>query len=136
MTNKTDDMRAYKREWYAAQRSAFFQDKACAWCGSTYRMELHHLDKSTKEGHCIWSWSKERREAEIAKCIVLCLKCHRGYHAQEKRKPLVHGTYNAYAAHRCRCDICRKGNTERAQKHNLRRQARRSTARVTARAQK
>jgi hypothetical protein len=120
----TERRRLFNRDWYARRRNEFFKDKVCAWCGSTERMELHHLDKATKEGHCIWSWVKERREAEIAKCIVLCLHCHRGFHARERRKSLEHGTYNAYYSHRCRCAVCRRGNTDRARVYSARRKQR------------
>jgi hypothetical protein len=38
--------------------------------------ENDHVDPSKKTSHSIWSWSPERREAEIAKCQVLCRPCH------------------------------------------------------------
>lgn len=68
-------MRAYKREWIAARRAAYFADKCCAQCGSTERLELDHIVPSTKEHHAIWSWSKSRRDAELLKCQPLCHDC-------------------------------------------------------------
>jgi len=26
--------------------------------------------------HRVWSWARERREAELAKCVVRCVACH------------------------------------------------------------
>lgn len=68
--------REYQRKWKARRRADFFADKCCVRCGSTERLELDHKDPKLKISHNIWSWSKERREAEIAKCQVLCNECH------------------------------------------------------------
>lgn len=71
-----EKQRAYMREWLRQRRAAFFEGKCCGKCGSTDRLELDHIDPSKKVSHCIWSWSEKRREAEIAKCQVLCHECH------------------------------------------------------------
>lgn len=49
-------------------------------------LQLHHLNPEEKDSHKIWSWSQKRREAEIAKCIVLCWPCHIHYHVEARRK--------------------------------------------------
>lgn len=59
-----------------ARRAAFFADKVCVKCGATEQLELDHIDRRQKKHHAIWSWSEKRREAEIAKCQVLCRECH------------------------------------------------------------
>jgi hypothetical protein len=69
-------MRTYQRKWMADRRAEFFAGKACVFCGSTEQLELDHVDRDKKTHHRIWSWSKERREAEVAKCRVLCHECH------------------------------------------------------------
>lgn len=69
--------RDYSRQWIAKRRATWFENKSCVQCGSTERLELDHVDPSTKVDHCIWSWSEERRNFEIAKCQVLCYDCHR-----------------------------------------------------------
>lgn len=67
----------YQREWYQARRQAWFAENGpCKRCGSWENLELDHIDPSTKSHHRIWSWAKDRREAELAKCQVLCRKCH------------------------------------------------------------
>ena len=74
--------RKFQREWLQARRQAWFDENGpCRCCGSDVDLEMHHLDPEQKESHSIWSWSKERRDAETAKCIVLCKICHRSYHA-------------------------------------------------------
>lgn len=69
--------REYQREWLANRRANFFADKACVRCGSAEQLELDHIDPEQKVSHRIWSWSQERRDAEIAKCQVLCAECHK-----------------------------------------------------------
>ncbi len=73
-----DAMRRYKREWIAARRAEFFKDKSCAVCGSTDDLELDHIDPTTKVTHNIWSYRAEIRQAELAKCQVLC-RVHHDY---------------------------------------------------------
>lgn len=72
-----EKQREYQRQWMANRRAEFFTGKACVQCDSTDRLELDHIDRQVKVSHNIWSWSRERREAEIAKCQVLCHDCHR-----------------------------------------------------------
>src|SRR5580693_6668971 len=74
---------AYSREYskyvYPQRRTAWFQGKSCAICGTTHNLVAHHRDKTTKhrEFHMVWRWSQPRREAELALCDVLCDTCHR-----------------------------------------------------------
>lgn len=64
------------------RRASFLAGKSCEHCGSIDHLEIHHLDPSLKITHSVWSWAKPRREAELAKCAVLCHDCH----AEETRK--------------------------------------------------
>lgn len=79
--------REYQRKWIAKRRSDFFSDKVCVKCGSSECLQLDHIDPKTKVSNSIWSWSKERREAEIKKCQVLCENCH-------KTKSIENGDYS------------------------------------------
>ena len=103
--------REYTREWYRKRRDTFFSDKICIKCGSKKEMQLDHIDPDQKVSHRIWSWSKERRDAEIAKCQVLCLECHKKKTAQELWRPITHGNsgYDRF----CRCEICKTAHRER-----------------------
>ncbi len=74
--NRTQQRR-HQRLWLRRRRAEWLTEHGpCRDCGSDKHLEVHHLDPSQKVSHRIWSWSKERREAELAKCIVLCRKCH------------------------------------------------------------
>jgi|ERR1019366_1002963 5-methylcytosine-specific restriction endonuclease McrA len=68
--------REYQRAWMADRRRAWLDGKVCAACGSPDDLEVDHVDPETKVAHAVWSWSSERREAELAKCQVLCEACH------------------------------------------------------------
>lgn len=71
-----EEQRAFQRNWMRQRRLEFFKDKCCVKCGSVENLNLDHIDPATKVTHNIWSWKKERREAEISKCQVLCFNCH------------------------------------------------------------
>jgi hypothetical protein len=81
-----DQKREYDRRRIAEARAAWFAGKACAICGSTIRLELDHVDPAVKVSHRVWSWSPERRTAELAKCRALCHDCHRRKSAGEAAK--------------------------------------------------
>lgn len=104
---RAEYLRNYRREWMARRRADFFSGKSCVWCGRDTDLQLDHIDPAQKVHHCVWSWSKKRREAELAKCRVLCRPCHERRHAEEATKPLIHGTTNAYNEKGCRCELCR-----------------------------
>ena len=71
-----EKQREYQRQWMADRRAEWFSGKSCVDCGSTEALELDHVDPSIKIDHKVWSWSLERREAELAKCEA---RCHRKY---------------------------------------------------------
>lgn len=97
------DMRSYQREWIAKRRREWFAANGpCVRCGSSECLELDHRDSSSKVSHKIWSWSKTRREAEIAKCQVLCRACHAARHAAERTRHGMSRYRNG-----CRCEVCR-----------------------------
>lgn len=72
-----DRQREYQAQWRAKRRAAWFEGRRCLDCGSREDLTLDHVDPKTKVSHKIWSWSRARREAELAKCVVRCLPCHR-----------------------------------------------------------
>lgn len=97
--------RAYMREWKAKRRAEFFAGKACVRCGSTDRLELDHVDPTKKVSHKIWTWSLERRDAELAKCQILCHEHHLEKTRLDGEPP--HGTHSRYVHRGCRCGACR-----------------------------
>lgn len=106
------EQRAYLRAWMAARRAEWFAGRVCAKCGSAERLELDHVDPAQKVNHRVWSWAKDRREAELAKCQALCFRCHSEKNKAARRAWLLaknlptHGTLTAYR-NGCRCDSCR-----------------------------
>jgi len=108
-----DKQREYQSSWINARRARFFFDKECFRCGGKDNLELHHRDPTKKESHRIWSWSEEKRKVEIAKCDVLCHKCHVKAHT----KTPTHGTLNRYKHWKCRCALCRRANAASIRKY-------------------
>lgn len=100
-------LKNYTREWMRKRRSDFFSDKSCIKCGSKESLELDHIVMADKVDHKIWSWREERRLAEIAKCQVLCRKCHMEKTSMEVygHMPYQHGTKSTYR-NGCRCEKC------------------------------
>lgn len=98
--------RNYQRVWIRKRREDFFADKLCARCGSATDLELDHVNPALKVSHNIWSWRRERRETELAKCQVLCRKCH-VTKTWTDDYPAPHGAGGQYEKHGCRCSSCR-----------------------------
>ncbi|WNM75306.1 HNH endonuclease [Mycobacterium phage Auspice] len=112
--------REYMRRWVANRRSAFFASKQCAMCGAGEELELDHIDPTKKVDHRIWSWTDARRSEELAKCQVLCASCHKKktgeqwYANRSVSENAHHGTSRRYRKMKCRCGLCRLGNTNRS----------------------
>ncbi len=105
MSYKTSEkQRAYQRVWWRGRRAAWVAlNGPCVKCGSHLNLEVDHIDPEAKVSHKVWSWAKPRREAELAKCQVLCRECHILKTHGERR----HGTQAMYRSGRCRCETCR-----------------------------
>jgi 5-methylcytosine-specific restriction endonuclease McrA len=113
MVRRQRDRRAYQRAWTAANRAEFFNDKTCACCGSKESLELDHIDPDDRVSNNIWSWSRERRTEELKKCQVLCHTCHVDKTQDQRKREMSHGTRNRYAQG-CKCEACKRANTERS----------------------
>lgn len=106
-----EKQRQYQREWMARRRQKWIDENGpCSKCGSPDDLQVDHLDPSQKINHRVWSWSSERREAELAKCQVLCNDCHVKKTCVENTglPPYQHGTKSMYEKHGCRCDKCKE----------------------------
>lgn len=118
-----DRQRDYQRAWCRSRRQAFLEGKACIDCGSSDCLEIHHVDPAKKVSHAIWSWGERRRVAELVKCVVLCVDCHRKHTAAwrimvaQARNPC--GTMAAYGRG-CRCEPCRLAKREYELRRKLR----------------
>lgn len=74
-----EEQREYQRKWIAQRRIAWVQENGpCAKCGSWLDLEVDHVDPALKAmfPRDIWSRRQEVRDAELAKCQVLCGACH------------------------------------------------------------
>ncbi|WP_412061066.1 hypothetical protein [Rubrivirga sp. IMCC45206] len=65
----------------------------CQDCGEAFHpdvFEFHHLDPAEKE----FGWTKlrlfssDRRQRELAKCVMLCANCHRMRHVADEEAAL------------------------------------------------
>lgn len=68
--------RKFIKEWKAIRRAEWLRENGPCPCGSWEQLEIHHKDPSKKITHRVWTWTKEKRDKELAKCEVLCDKCH------------------------------------------------------------
>jgi len=65
-------LRSYQIERYERLRYEWFSKNGpCSTCGSNQNLLAHHIDPSSKITHRFWSYSKNKRETELAKCILL-----------------------------------------------------------------
>jgi hypothetical protein len=75
-----DKQREYARIWMAKRRQDWIDSQGgkCVQCGSVDRLEVDHIDPSLKvwTPSNIWSRKQEDRDRELAKCQILCDKCH------------------------------------------------------------
>lgn len=100
-----EQQKAYQRQWMFNRRTEWFTNKFCIKCGSQENLELDHIDESAKNTHRIWSWSKTRRDIELAKCQFLCENCHAEKTSKFLSRPISHGTKTGYGRG-CRCVKC------------------------------
>lgn len=115
-----DKQREFQRKRVANRRAAFFAGKCCVRCGATDSLELDHIDPKLKVSHSIWSWSKERQDAETAKCQVLCHECHLQKTRDDMGYSQVHGTDNSYDYYGCRCAECRAAHATKKREYRAR----------------
>ncbi len=101
--------RAYQRDWFNERRLAWIKENGpCAECGGTEKLQVDHIDPKTKTCNpkALWSRRKSVRDAELAKCQVLCEACHINKTRDEKIAKRKHGTHAMYRRGKCRCDLC------------------------------
>lgn len=107
--------REYQKRWIAERRKEWFAEHSvCEHCGSTEELEVDHIDSSQKIDHKVWSWSRKRRDAELAKCQVLCRTCHLAKSREYGEQPqaVTHGVCRMYEKYGCRCAPCTKAHTD------------------------
>lgn len=101
----------YQNQWMQNRRVAWLEENGpCVKCGSKEKLQVDHVDPKQKVSHRIWSWSDGRRLEELAKCEVLCEKCHSEKSIFDRNHlPARHGSKVMYN-YGCRCADCSKAN--------------------------
>jgi 5-methylcytosine-specific restriction endonuclease McrA len=75
-----EQVHAYQREWYARRRDEWLAANGpCRACGSSEDLTVTYIDPATsvRSVSAIWGRSAAVREAELAKCQVLCGSCRK-----------------------------------------------------------
>jgi len=112
---KTELEKAQMKELYQKAKVEFIKylGGQCVACGSVENLEFDHIDWRTKEFTIAAKWGmkdKAKLFAELDKCQLLCKICHKVKtkvdQAEQKTKPLKHGTMYAWMNKKCHCDIC------------------------------
>jgi len=124
-----DRQREYQRNWRAARREvAVLTDGArCSRCGERRQglLEFDHVDPASKKLDVAIAWSRRAsvRDAELAKCQLLCRSCHQAKSvAEATRADVPHPSQMSYKRG-CRCAECRllRASYERERRAALRR---------------
>jgi hypothetical protein len=111
-SSRREYLQKYQPNWLNRRREEWLAANGpCRQCRSWERLEVDHIDRAEKVTHRVWSWSKPRREAELAKCQVLCGDCHRAKTSAENASRADHGTRARYQ-HGCKCEPCVTANRE------------------------
>lgn len=123
--------RQYQAEWIARRRSEWFAEHGpCLDCGTWENLELDHVDPSTKVAHRIWSWSADRRAAELEKCVIRCSTCHQrksipehmhgeGHGAVKRTLTEIEEIRTRFAAGERQVDIAKALGTTRFRVHEV-----------------
>jgi len=105
----------YAHNRYFSQKEAYLDGKFCKECKRGVesllegeRLEIHHLDFTTRNASINWSWGMDRINKELEKCIVLCSYCHNLQTNTQKNSRVKHGTLTMYVKKKCRCEECSK----------------------------
>jgi len=116
--------REYQRLWMAARRKEWFDANGpCIDCGSWDKLHADHVVKEDKVTHRVWSWTKKRRDEELAKCVVRCAGCHMRRHFGIDHP---HGHPQRYRKG-CKCDLCRAAHAKTKLDQKRRRDARKAS---------
>jgi hypothetical protein len=111
MANSNEYMREYMKQYSAKRRlrALGYLGGVCVSCGNQDGLEIHHIDPATKSFTLAKGWhhSWAKIISELDKCEILCDDCHKEHHKVDNE----HGTPHRYWQG-CRCEPCKKANTE------------------------
>lgn len=104
------------------RREEYFRGKVCVTCQGSDNLELDHIDPEHKISHRIWSWTKAKREAELAKCQPMCHTCHKKKSDEAQLKPVCSRGHDKEITGRDTngsCAECRRENHRRYRRLGL-----------------
>lgn len=128
---KSEDYNGYMREYMARayhkriEKAIADAGGKCVICGSVDGLQFDHMDPGTKVANIttMYSASVEKFQTELAKCQLLCEKCHSSKTLAENGLSSAVGTHGTLSAYRyCgppKCDACREANNEYMRKWKL-----------------
>ena len=87
----------------------------CVDCGTNQNLEFDHDDRSQKKFTITKFYSKnyDDLKIEVLKCKLRCTTCHKIKTQTVDGIKATHGSAGMYRHQKCRCDLCKQGNTER-----------------------
>lgn len=87
----------------------------CIKCGTIKELQFDHIDPNSKSYEIIElkTAKLDRLLQEIAKCQLLCKSCHKIKSAEERKRPIPHGTHAGYCRG-CRCEDCKEAHSKYA----------------------
>lgn len=65
----------FQNEWMKKRRLDWIAQNGPCACGSADGLRVVHVNPDTRKTSQVWSWSEERRNAELAKCKAMCREC-------------------------------------------------------------
>jgi hypothetical protein len=99
----------YQNAWLQRRRTTWLiENGPCRQCGSLDNLEVDHINPYTKTDHKVWSLSEPKRNAELAKCQVLCSSCHHKKTTAQSYIQRRHGTTNMRRLGGCFCTACKR----------------------------
>lgn len=112
------DLKEYSAAYYKRFTKWCFSiiGDSCKKCGSSEKLEIDHIDPSTKIFVVTDKMSPKYRQLvieELKKCQPLCENCHAKKTSSEhsvlfqKDRSKCHGTLSQYMRYKCRCVDCR-----------------------------
>lgn len=106
-------MRGYMLRRYREFREYYVEKLGgtCVDCGTTSNLEFDHVHPFGKRYpvSAIMLHSKEKRENELAKCVLRCNECHKGKTSAQRSVP--HGG-GASGKSGCKCRLCKDKKNE------------------------
>lgn len=86
----------------------------CVWCNTLEDLQFDHVDPNKKSFNIskYYGRSLDNLRSELDKCQLLCKSCHNIKTKDIDGFETEHGTLGMYRHQKCRCDLCKKANSD------------------------